>query len=1363
MAGYFDDVPACAAYALPTPTDTPYRTPRSMSRRSSRHATPSPRASSPFTSPLGDGYGPGEQKDTANHNNAMLDPRRFTPTLHASLVSEILSLRRDIESKNEHIQSLESNVHSARAEFDTLNDTFSKTSKETRSLKRQMQLLEGGTSSALGELAKERDEAVESVVDVKKRFEASQKKVRSQEEEVEKVQGLWNSDKQTWDNDRRVLERKVHVVESRLKAVLEEFVSQQDATPVEVRSSLDDAESDNDDATGDSGLGHDSDTASIRSLSARAMRVVSAFSNDTSDRDSRSARLSVLSVLNGCYGGTKIGGLSLADELKFDEIEEEHRYDSGHEAEELGKDGNEGDNHPCQGALQDRRDDTGFVDNALNSTPVVTMAEDEELAETPTATATEEMQQTVKANSKQLIVYVDTGIQYSPPPSPVHKASSPELVKAEEHDQSASSVDYEATQRRKRVSTNLLLRIGRFDGNSVDLPSLALMPEPRRNLSDPLSPPETPHMPTGQSVPVTQIPEDEAGTKSAGTQTEEIKTQPQLAPSSAAPPPLPMVIPSIAIHPPLSSPPMPKEPVLPAHSKNAACQVSMDSKRKTRSVSMQTEEIRIDNRPIKLPAHLLPSSISSQPSTPEKHNKTGFRVDARPSPVRVFNKKIRSPESAEPPSSPPAITTEIVDAYPGNNDNGCLRQDEKPGLRRPFRSSSLFAGFESSGAHGADESNELNMSDCEYHIASSALRPTEKPQKIGHFISTDGNQSSRETNSTSGLATRRKRNGIMGTRNSLLLPSHLNRGSPLATEKMEAAFRDSPSKQNIHSKTPNIRRTALISSGAVVQTQQRIRSPGLSNLGSTMPSIPEPTPPPFPVPTRRSSKNKPLSSSEGARTPTPRGTAVALGHRRKESGKSPVKKGNIRKVRSAAALPRSEVRDRSRSPSLPPLTASTVAPDSPQLPPLPKSELNFARWGQGIPPSTPDSQQASTNTSNIGASVLALPQQISVVDAIAQTMVGDWMWKYVRQRKSFGKSESPQIGWNTPRTGDEAFRNAAGSSIRHKRWVWLAPYERAVMWSSKQPTSGPALLGKSGRKLEIQSVLDVKDDTPVPKNAGSHALFNRSILILTPSRALKFTAITKEQHYIWLTALQFLSHPSQGGVSDLSNLPPIPQEEHQPPRRQQGTTLSRNPIRDSIRVAKGKSRPLSTAKGIHQHVLQGIDRDRSDEEKDAADPPNVPRFSSHGRKRSNTGPRVRPTNTSFRSFTQNPSTALSNYNTVMNASSDFRRPTVSGTIDTRTSLCSRPTTSASASFPAPNYLSGNSFFDAVGTVRMEAFVARTPKLGFNEPVNSLSDPPLTRPAKMKDLTYLGPPVDTFCHRAGIADSLVRNHDPFRGL
>jgi hypothetical protein len=65
------------------------------------------------------------------------------------------------------------------------------------------------------------------------------------------------------------------------------------------------------------------------------------------------------------------------------------------------------------------------------------------------------------------------------------------------------------------------------------------------------------------------------------------------------------------------------------------------------------------------------------------------------------------------------------------------------------------------------------------------------------------------------------------------------------------------------------------------------------------------------------------------------------------------------------------------------------------------------------------------------------------------------MLKYVRRRKSFTVAE-------------HTVKDDAGND-RHKRWVWLAPYERAILWSSKQPSSGSALMGKTGRKCECNS------------------------------------------------------------------------------------------------------------------------------------------------------------------------------------------------------------------------------------------------------------------------------------------------------
>ena len=62
----------------------------------------------------------------------------------------------------------------------------------------------------------------------------------------------------------------------------------------------------------------------------------------------------------------------------------------------------------------------------------------------------------------------------------------------------------------------------------------------------------------------------------------------------------------------------------------------------------------------------------------------------------------------------------------------------------------------------------------------------------------------------------------------------------------------------------------------------------------------------------------------------------------------------------------------------------------------------------------------------------------------------------------------------------------------------------------------------------VTGVLDVKDDTPLMTSPSSSQLttpvHNRSIVVLTPTQAIKFTALTRERHISWLTALNFLVH-----------------------------------------------------------------------------------------------------------------------------------------------------------------------------------------------------------------------------------------------
>ena len=245
--------------------------------------------------------------------------------------------------------------------------------------------------------------------------------------------------------------------------------------------------------------------------------------------------------------------------------------------------------------------------------------------------------------------------------------------------------------------------------------------------------------------------------------------------------------------------------------------------------------------------------------------------------------------------------------------------------------------------------------------------------------------------------------------------------------------------------------------------------------------------------------------------------------------------------------------------------------------------------------------------------------------------------------------------------------------------------------------------------VTIQSVLDVRDDTPMPKGGTPNAVFGRSILILTPERALKFTTTTRERHYIWLTALSFLSQSSTA-VHELAILPPIPTQEYNTiPSGGRSISSSRKmPIRDSIRVAKKKSRPglnhAYTTPGIISQTFASVPPtskfDHLDEEEDAAEPPHVPRTSAHTRKRSITGPRpVPPVPGSFRRDSSN---TMPSRDSLIEVNGD---PSMN---HSRRSSSSKNAVSDSGA-PIGGGGGGSTFFDAVGTIRMEAFVERSVK------------------------------------------------------
>jgi hypothetical protein len=1023
-----DESSAPMAATLPTPSETPYRTPSRNSRKSRRSVTPPGKSSSPAPEKGDRGSKRSSRDVSTDEGISILDPRRFTPTLHANLVSEILALRRDQEDKLKLIENLETSLHAAQGDHESIRATHTATAKENRSLKRQLALLEGGTSSALGELARERDEAVDTTTETRKRLETTQRKLRSQEEDAERSHDLWIKEKNQWEDEKRKYERRVHVVEARLKAVLDEVAAFQ-ANNIHGSNGVSHApETETEDPS------KDNDAASVRTMSI-----------------TNSVRLS---LLHGPALG-KTNGHSLADELNF-EGDEEYDTDNGGRESVLshnayGRNANRESpvakihrrnlsNDSLMRPGSAARGRLHFNQSVLERLEGASIREDEELQQ-PDRKAT----------------YTDTGVQFSPPASPKLPPATASLPEPDssvqlprrdrgQEDGMRQEWEVEANQRRKRTQLHRPL--------SIPSGASKMAHGSSQTAQDPPSPPKTPKSPiqemlstSGATYKPTRV------MTSSSTQTD----LPQ-APSFPPPPP-PMLIPSISIHPPTSRPTTPREPRLPQLVKNVGCQVNLSIAPPSNSVAVQTEEILVDRRLDKLPVYLRPSAITSRPVSPATIDATqeeGRQFTPVPGvlPPRNPRRLTTQRSITDPGSSPPtrsSLLDEGRDAYPGNNDDGPLSGQRAP-MRRPHRISSLFAGFEAGSSDDGDEFGDQDLSDSEYRTALSAPRPRAagaKPPK-------------RSSSGASGViapaaASSVRPGASKGTARIFSDPELPTLSSPaderdalegssarVRLNRISRAFERSGFSSG--NRSGIMRKAALIQNG-IASHQTRSRSP----------SLPEPREPPFPIPTRASSRKLPISASapsDGHRSPS-RGDSW---HRR-GMGRNHYRHNSIRKVRSAAAIPGKQRYRQGRSRSPPPPLTPVEIPDTPTLPPLPSGEASsLPQNGKAAESQTGRRQhqtRLSTTTANTqdttgAASTGSASQATGVVDAIAQTMVGEWMFKYVRRRKSFS-------------VGESGGKEDSGTD-RHKRWVWLAPYERAILWSSKQPSSGSALMGKSGRK-----------------------------------------------------------------------------------------------------------------------------------------------------------------------------------------------------------------------------------------------------------------------------------------------------------
>lgn len=943
---------------------------------------------------------PSSTSDTSKNGEGHIfgmDPKRFTPTLHASLVSEILTLRRELENKHRFIDNLETNFESVKAENDILTSQLAQSAKESRLAEQRFKTLENGTLDAVEDIVRERDDAKNASAELRTKLEALNKVSRKQEEDSIRAEQLWGTQKQSWENERRQLERRIHVTESRLRAVVEMMSVHQTSVQVQEQALENETE---DSYFKDSGLGNDSDTGSIRS-----------YRQDKHTRHrSNVSNWSIPVSLGSPKKGTT--SLNLADELGF---EEEDEYDLDHfdNDDELFAENRLGRCSSNRSSLQSVSKAKKILGIADASTDVGTKSTSQ-LSQPHSPRPGSSFPTAARSSvhrSGGSPVYVDTGVQ---PASPVASFTRDGEIGVFTHGPRIKnnpwSLDADAANANYAGLHNV----------ESSGPSLAT----GQQKSAPLSPPETPIVLTSSegveldSITTTLI---KPAYKNCSTQTEVVVSPPELSGlalrRSTALDALP--IPSISIHPPLSAPTSPGSPRLPPGMADASAQTDCVLAVQTRDASMQTEEIRIDKRPVKLPPHLLPSTLESA--------------------LDLIH-----------PRHAPALPETIESQSPQNFVEGSHRHNSE---KLPLKTFDLPRPALFAAKHRPD-SFTLGSSNAVTNSVHQLQSPFGSSADWHDAFDAGDEHPSDMFGTTPGLARYGIRSVFNGPPKTVpedreISPAHFPPGGIIKSARTESSSSDATRPISSRGQASSSSR----SSRGVTRFLSRSPSPTSRESSSRGTSSHAVKPPPFPIPSRSSSRVRGATASERTSSPTPLDTHT-LSSQGSDRDMYLARKRGLRKVQSSSPMrlnTRTSPRRRRRAPDLTPIQSMAFDDGLPFE--LPKSrDTNQVPFSPVTDEDAIRSKDASI-ANDATAEEESKDAETAIVDSIAATMVGEWLWKYVRRRKSF------TIGEATP--GDDGM-----NGTRHKRWVWLSPYERTIMWSSKQPNSGIALLGKTGRKRE---------------------------------------------------------------------------------------------------------------------------------------------------------------------------------------------------------------------------------------------------------------------------------------------------------
>lgn len=206
----------------------------------------------------------------------------------------------------------------------------------------------------------------------------------------------------------------------------------------------------------------------------------------------------------------------------------------------------------------------------------------------------------------------------------------------------------------------------------------------------------------------------------------------------------------------------------------------------------------------------------------------------------------------------------------------------------------------------------------------------------------------------------------------------------------------------------------------------------------------------------------------------------------------------------------------------------------------------------------------------------------------------------------------------------------------------------------------------------------------------------------------------------------------------------------------QGATLRRSRVQDSVRLAKGKANPVMARYASQNELMPSLPSLAGYDQPvpDFASPPTIPRGPYHGRKRSSTGPGAPPPSIPFRSFShQNVPSVYSNGSSDMYSAA--APPSVPSSVyNPNSGAMSSRTSEASAS-------TRRTFFDTMGTVRMEAFIDNA--LGDPKMAGGYPGPGRSRPSRRRGSSQWSASTREQPNRSGGLFEDFDANDPFRGF